>query len=145
MELIIATVAGLVFSMATARLLGRRRPVQSVKVITRGLLTLNAMIIFTLGTLALISLIAPSPTMAAEPMRGGGDNQADVSLGAALAVGMATIGAGIAVGLVGAAAAGAVAEKPETFGRVLIFVGLAEGIAIYGLIVSFMILTGGAR
>ena len=41
---------------------------------------------------------------------------------------------------VGAAAIGALAEKPELFGRLLIFVGLAEGIAIYGLIVSILIL-----
>jgi len=44
------------------------------------------------------------------------------------------------VGATGAAAIGAIAEKPEAFGRVLIFVGLAEGIAIYGLIIAFMIL-----
>ena len=41
----------------------------------------------------------------------------------------------------GAAAIGAMAEKPELLGRTLIIVGLAEGIAIYGLIISFMILT----
>jgi hypothetical protein len=40
----------------------------------------------------------------------------------------------------GAAAVGALAEKPELFGRLLILVGLAEGIAIYGLIVSILIL-----
>ncbi|MCB0121398.1 MAG: V-type ATP synthase subunit K, partial [Caldilineaceae bacterium] len=49
--------------------------------------------------------------------------------------------AGIAVGISGAAAIGAMAEKPEILGRALIVVGLAEGIAIYGLIISFMILT----
>ena len=42
--------------------------------------------------------------------------------------------------VVGGAAMGAVAEKPETAGRALVFVGLAEGIAIYGLIVAIMIL-----
>ena len=41
---------------------------------------------------------------------------------------------------VGAAAVGAIAEKPELFGRVIILVGLAEGIAIYGVIVSVLIL-----
>ena len=59
---------------------------------------------------------------------------------AALATGLATLGAGVAVGKLGAAAVGALAEKPELFGRLLIFVGLAEGIAIYGLIVSILIL-----
>ncbi len=61
-------------------------------------------------------------------------------IGAALATGLAALGAGIAVANVGAAAIGAVAEKPELLGRMLIFVGLAEGIAIYGLIVSILIL-----
>jgi V/A-type H+-transporting ATPase subunit K len=61
-------------------------------------------------------------------------------LSAALSVGFASIAAGIAVGNVGSAAMGALAEKPELTGRALIFVGLAEGIAIYGLIVSIMIL-----
>jgi V/A-type H+-transporting ATPase subunit K len=53
---------------------------------------------------------------------------------------LAALGAGFAVAKVGTAAVGALAEKPELFGRLLIFVGLAEGIAIYGLIVSILIL-----
>jgi len=46
----------------------------------------------------------------------------------------------LAVAVVGAAALGAISEKPELFGQALIFVGLAEGIAIYGLIIAIMIL-----
>lgn len=61
-------------------------------------------------------------------------------MAAALATATSAIGAGIAVARVGTAAVGALAEKPELFGRLLIFVGLAEGIAIYGLIVSILIL-----
>lgn len=61
-------------------------------------------------------------------------------IGAAVSTGLAALGAGIAVANVGAAAVGAIAEKPELFGRLLILVGLAEGIAIYGLIVSILIL-----
>ena len=59
---------------------------------------------------------------------------------AALAAGLAALGAGYAVAQVGTAALGALAEKPDLFGRVLVMVGLAEGIAIYGLIVSILIL-----
>ncbi len=59
----------------------------------------------------------------------------------ALATGLSTIGAGIAVSNVGSAAIGSITEKPELFGRSLIFVGLAEGIAIYGLIISILLLT----
>lgn len=61
-------------------------------------------------------------------------------IGAAVSTGLAALGAGIAVANVGTAAIGAIAEKPELFGRLLILVGLAEGIAIYGLIVSILIL-----
>jgi len=59
---------------------------------------------------------------------------------AALATGLSSLGAGIAVAGVGSAAIGALAEKPELLGRALIMVGLAEGIAIYGLIISILIL-----
>jgi V/A-type H+/Na+-transporting ATPase subunit K len=61
-------------------------------------------------------------------------------MAAAVSTGLAALGAGIAVAYVGAAAVGAISEKPEMTGRALIFVGLAEGIAIYGLIISIMIL-----
>jgi V/A-type H+-transporting ATPase subunit K len=61
-------------------------------------------------------------------------------LAAAFATGIAALGAAYAVAVVGAAAVGALAERPELFGRVIILVGLAEGIAIYGVIVSVLIL-----
>lgn len=61
-------------------------------------------------------------------------------IAAALSTGLATIGTGYAVGSVGSSALGAVSEDPKILGKTLIFVGLAEGIAIYGLIVSIMIL-----
>ncbi len=61
-------------------------------------------------------------------------------LAAGLSTGLATIGAGYAVGAVGSSALGAVSENPRILGKTLIFVGLAEGIAIYGLIISIIIL-----
>ncbi len=61
-------------------------------------------------------------------------------LAAAISTSVSAIAAGIAVAIVGSAAMGAVAERPEVMGRSIIFVGLAEGIAIYGLIISIMIL-----
>jgi V/A-type H+-transporting ATPase subunit K len=59
---------------------------------------------------------------------------------AALATGLGSIAAGVAVSNVGAAAMGAVAERPELMGKSLIYVALAEGIAIYGLLISIIIL-----
>ncbi len=61
-------------------------------------------------------------------------------IGAALAVGLACIGSSYAVGRIGSAGIGAVTEKPELMGRTLVFLGLAEGIAIYGLIIAIIIL-----
>jgi len=61
-------------------------------------------------------------------------------LAAALVTAIGSLGAAYAVATVGAAAVGALAEKPELFGRVVILVGLAEGIAIYGVIISVLIL-----
>jgi V/A-type H+-transporting ATPase subunit K len=60
-------------------------------------------------------------------------------MAAALAAGLSALAAGYAVAQVGTAAVGALAEKPELLGRTLILVGLAEGIAIYGLIVAILI------
>ncbi len=61
-------------------------------------------------------------------------------LAAALVTGMSCIGGGIAVASAASAALGAISEDSSILGKSLIFVGLAEGIALYGLIISFMIL-----
>jgi len=61
-------------------------------------------------------------------------------IGVALPTAFSTIAAGIAVGPIGAASLAALAEKPEIFGRTLVYLGLAEGIAIYGLVVSILLL-----
>jgi len=61
-------------------------------------------------------------------------------IAAALVTGIAAVSAAYAVATVGAAAVGALAERPELFGRMVILVGLAEGIAIYGVIISVLIL-----
>ncbi len=61
-------------------------------------------------------------------------------LGAALAVGLSGIASGIAVSNSASAAIGALAENDSTFGKSIVFVGLAEGMAIYGLLVAIIIL-----
>ena len=62
-------------------------------------------------------------------------------LAAALAVGVGSIGCGIAVGHAAPAAIGAIAEDPKSFAKALIFVALGEGVAIYGLLIAIMILS----
>jgi len=61
-------------------------------------------------------------------------------IAAALATGLSGLGGGIAVASSGAAAIGAISENPKVFGQALIFVALAEGVALYGLIISLQIL-----
>jgi V/A-type H+-transporting ATPase subunit K len=61
-------------------------------------------------------------------------------LGAAIAVAGSSIGAAIAVAYTGAAALAAISERPELFGRAMVIVGLAEGIAVYGLIISIILI-----
>ena len=61
-------------------------------------------------------------------------------IAAAVAFGLGALGAGIAISHVGAAAMGAVAEKPQIAGQALIFVALAEGIVVFGFITALMIL-----
>jgi V/A-type H+/Na+-transporting ATPase subunit K len=61
-------------------------------------------------------------------------------IGIGLPTAAATLAAGLAVGTVGASALAAVSEKPELFGRTLIYLGLAEGIAIYGVLVTILML-----
>ncbi len=61
-------------------------------------------------------------------------------IGAAIAVAGSSIGAGIAVAYTGSAALAAISEKPEFFGRAMVFVGLSEGIAIYGLVIALLLI-----
>lgn len=61
-------------------------------------------------------------------------------LAAALAVGIAGVGGGIAVAAASPAAIGATSEDPKAFGKAIIFVALGEGIALYGLLISILIL-----
>lgn len=62
-------------------------------------------------------------------------------IAAAIAVGLATLGGGIAVGQIGAAAMAAMSENPDLSGKALPFVGMAEGICLWGFIVALMILS----
>lgn len=105
----------------------------------------NAFMFITGILLATISVFsgagfsATTAVQAAEPVV----TNSSAGLGyiaAAISTGLATIGAGYAVGSVGSSALGAVSENPKILGKTLIFVGLAEGIAIYGLIISILIL-----
>ena len=104
-------------------------------------------VIFVLGTVAVLTTavavaVSTVHAQAKEPVESTGQSShmGWALIAAAVSTGLGWLGAGVAVSSVGAAAVGAVAEKPQITGRALIFVGLAEGIAIYGLIIAIMIL-----
>lgn len=101
------------------------------------------LIMFVLAEAGLL-FVGVHDALAVEPAAAGA-REISVGLGLALIgigipTALATIGAGIAVGPVGAASLAVIAEKPEMFGRTLIYLGLAEGIAIYGLVVTILLL-----
>jgi V/A-type H+/Na+-transporting ATPase subunit K len=92
---------------------------------------------------------APTPLAAArevllqstQPSAAGTPGHGIAFLAAAIAVAASSLGAAVAVAYTGAAALAAVSEKPELFGRSIVIVGLAEGIAIYGLVIAVLILS----
>jgi V/A-type H+-transporting ATPase subunit K len=109
----------------------------------RGVVGANLMLFA--GGLAGLLLMAAGEASAAAGAAGGGGGEVSVGLGLALIgigipTALSTVGAGIAVGPVGASALAVISEKPEMFGRTLIYLGLAEGIAIYGLVVTILLL-----
>lgn len=96
-----------------------------------GILIVTTVVLLTGGTTALAAEAAEKAVASAEGMR---------YIAAALSTGLAAIGSGIAVAVSGSAAIGAISEDSKLLGKTVIFVGLAEGIAIYGLIISILIL-----
>ena len=81
-----------------------------------------------------------SAVTAAEPAAATDSGSWAALLGAAIAVAGSSLGAAFAVAYTGAAALAAMSERPELFGRAMVIVGLAEGIAIYGLIVAIILI-----
>ncbi len=105
-------------------------------------------IVMLFTVMAIIATVFCTPSFAEAS---GGDEvvEADVKspenvkyglIAAAVAFGLGAIGAGIAISHVGAAAMGAVAEKPQIAGQALLFVALAEGLVIFGFITALMII-----
>ncbi|HIT90342.1 MAG TPA: ATPase [Candidatus Merdenecus merdavium] len=103
-------------------------------------------VFFFFGTLVIATIVTysgSSTALAAEGATAASSAGLATGLGyiaAALVTGLSCIGGGIAVASAASAALGAISEDPSIFGKSLIFAGLAEGVALYGLIISFMIL-----
>ena len=113
------------------------RPVKTMLVCQ--ILSFFAMGALLVGAAAAGALAADAPEAAAEAA-GGITDMAWGMIAAALSTGLSGIGGGVAVAAASSAALGAISENEKAFGKAVLFVGLAEGIALYGMIISFMIL-----
>ena len=140
MTIWLATLPALVAVPASGWLL-RRRPAAARRFFLGfgGLLLLTALVLVfvAFGTdagQAHAAFSAASGTAPAKSVNG------SALIGAAIAITGSSIGAGIAVAYTGAAALAAMSERPEVFGRAMVVVGLAEGIAVYGLIVAVILI-----
>ncbi len=143
MFIIIAVLVGLLPMIPAVIFFLRDRksqPDKATRDLTFGLNGLNLIVCLMVAGIGVLWLASPDTVLASGLIPQAAAADPYKTLAAAISTGVGSIGAGIAVASTGAAAAGAVAEKPETFGRLLIFVGMAEGVAIYGLIIAFMIL-----
>ncbi len=101
----------------------------------------NVFFYFGAFVIASIMMFGGAPVEAAEGAAEVASNAAGFGyLAAALSTGLSCVGGGIAVASAASAALGAISEDPSALGKSLIFVGLAEGVCLYGLIISFMIL-----
>lgn len=100
----------------------------------------NVFFFFSILLVAGIMLFITDPVQAASGGNGDGMAMGLGYLAAALSTGLSCVGGGIAVASAASAALGAISEDSSALGKSLIFVGLAEGVCLYGLIISFMII-----
>ncbi|MGY1577814.1 ATP synthase subunit C [Streptomyces sp. MN13] len=97
-------------------------------------------VLLVAATVVLTLALGGGSAQAATPVAQESGSGSAALIGAAIAVAAATVGAGIAVAYTGAAALAALSERPELFGRAMVIVGLAEGIAVYGLVVAVILI-----
>ncbi|MDF2957787.1 MAG: hypothetical protein OD814_001409 [Candidatus Alkanophagales archaeon MCA70_species_1] len=89
-----------------------------------------------------VGMLLVGVSLAAEEAAAGGPTEAAwIALATAITMAGSAFASAWAIAATGTAASAATAEKPEVFGRVLIFVALAEAVAIYGLLIAFMLWT----
>ena len=103
-------------------------------------LGVNLFLFFGTMILAAVLMFSGSAMAAEETAAAGVSAAGLVYISAALSTGLSCLGGGIAVSAAASAALGAISEDSSILGKSLIFVGLAEGVCLYGLIISFMIL-----
>lgn len=97
-------------------------------------------VIVALTTITFISASSMWPAAYAQEEAPAGDASSFKLIGAGMAFGLAALGAGIGLGYVGAAGLAAISDNPKMQSRVFIIVGMVESIAIYGIVMMFIIL-----
>lgn len=118
----------------------RGRTALRVVLAANGVLMLAALALLAVVVLAAEPSSAATMPHAAPAAAAVATTNGSALIGAAIAIAGSSIGAAIAVAYTGSAALAAISERPELFGRAMVIVGLAEGIAIYGLIVSVILI-----
>jgi len=99
---------------------------------------MKSIVMLLLAAAAISILGSTGVAFAAEDGASSGDSMK--LLGAGIAFGMAALGAGLGLGQVGAAGLAVISENPALQSKVFIFVGMVESIAIYGIVMMFIIL-----
>lgn len=135
----LAWMIGFPILVATAGGIGmqlRRRPRGTLMFVK----ILNLLLLVGAGVLVALAVSA-SPGAAATATSATSKGYGGQALiGAGIAVAGASLGSGLAVAYTGSAALAAMSERPEMFGRSMVIVGLAEGIAIYGLVIAILLI-----
>jgi V/A-type H+/Na+-transporting ATPase subunit K len=134
----LAWLIGLPVLAATAAGIGvqlHRRPRRTLGLVK----VLNLILLVGAGVLVALATSA-SPSAAATTAAAAKSYGGQALIGAGIAVAGASIGSGIGVAYTGSAALAAMSERPEMFGRAMVIVGLAEGIAIYGLVIAIILI-----
>jgi V/A-type H+-transporting ATPase subunit K len=107
-------------------------------VVRRAVLAVSVVLMVLIAAVAVAA--GPAPPEAGEAPARGGSDRGLLALGAGLAIGLAGLGTGIAQSRIGAAGVGAIAEKPESLGVVIILLAIPETVVILGFVVAAIIL-----
>ncbi len=114
---------------------------QQKKQIIKLQLSIGLLALALLSLAMIVTTVAASPEVAQEPALDTDDGQAifGLAIGAGIAMGLAGVGSALALGTASSAAIGAIAERPEVFGRTIIFIAFIEGIGVFGFVIAFML------
>lgn len=115
---------------------------QQKKLIIKLQLAIGLMVIALLSLAMMVTTVVASSTDTQELTQNeeiGNEAIVGLAIGAGIAMGLAGAAAALALGTASSAAIGAIAERPEVFGRTIIFIAFIEGIGVFGFVIAFML------